>query len=67
MESPACSCAVEYMAPDLRVLRRYHYRSTLAVCKDAAQVPEACKTAAPAEVYRKSVPAATTALAEEKV
>jgi hypothetical protein len=74
-ESPAYSCAVEYKAPDLMVLRRYHYRSTWAVCKDAAQVPEACKTAAPAEAYRKGVleeattalEVVTTALAEEKV
>jgi hypothetical protein len=74
-ESPAYSCAVEYKAPDLMVLRRYHYRSTWAACKDAAQVLQACKTAAPAEAYMtgvledaRAVPVeATTALAEEKV
>jgi hypothetical protein len=82
MESPACSCAVEYKAPDLLVLRRYHYRSMKGVCRGAAQGREACKTAAPAEAYRtgvleeaRAVPVeattaaevVTTALAEEKV
>jgi hypothetical protein len=73
MESPACSCAVEYKVPDLMVLRRYHYRSMRGVCRGAAQGREACKTgvleearAVPVEATT-AVEAVTTALAEEKV
>jgi hypothetical protein len=65
LRGPACSCAVEYMAANLVALRRYHYRSTEAVYKNAAQVPEACKTASPAEVYRKGAPAEETTVPVE--
>jgi len=82
LESPACSCAVEYKAPDLMVLRHYHSRSMRGVCRGAAQGREACKTGAPAKAYRTGVleearavrleattaaEVVTTALAEEKV
>jgi hypothetical protein len=57
---------VEYTVPNLAALRRYRYRSEEAVYTTAAQVQEACKTAALAEVYRKGAPAEETTVPVEE-